>query len=203
MSWAARYALTPVSSYDVRYRRARVDGKFGMWTTLRSATTDTSATFKTATGFTYCYAVRARDLDGVVSRWTNQAWDSSDSGCSTTPLDDKAFERSKGWNAGTGADFYKGTRLRSTKAGATLTMEVKAHWIALVARRARPAAPWRTAPTRSSQTISLTSPTRMNEADSSRFGAAGLGKVHAWLVPGPGVDERQARHHRRPPGVTQ
>ena len=44
VSWGARYALVPVASFDVRYRRARWDGKFGDWSTLRSASTTTSAT---------------------------------------------------------------------------------------------------------------------------------------------------------------
>ena len=133
VSWAARHALVPVASFDVRMRRARWDGTFGAWTTLLTGVTTTSATFSTAPGYTYCYAVRARDLDGVVSRWTSQAYDTNSYGCSATPVDDRTLARSKGWHAGTGSAFYRGTRLRSTIEGAELSLPVRAQWIVLVA----------------------------------------------------------------------
>ena len=92
VSWGARYALVPVASFDVRYRRARWDGKFGDWSTLRSASTTSSATFPTTPGYTYCFAVRARDLDGAVSRWTNRAWNAAQGGCTVTPVDDRKLK---------------------------------------------------------------------------------------------------------------
>ena len=163
VTWGARYALVPVASFDVRYRRARWDGKFGDWSTLRSGSTTTSASFPTTPGYTYCYAVRARDLDGAVSRWTNQAWNTAQSGCTVTPVDDRSFERSRGWHVGTGAPYYLGTQLRTTKVGARLSMPVSAQWVALVATTCPTCGTVRVTTGVDRWTISLNSPTRMDQ----------------------------------------
>ena len=60
VAWGAPYALVPVASFDVRYRRVRWSGKFGEWSTLLSTSTKTATTVVTTPGYTYCFAVRAR-----------------------------------------------------------------------------------------------------------------------------------------------
>ena len=163
VSWGARYALVPVASFDVRYRRARWDGKFGDWSTLRSASTTASATFPTTPGYTYCFAVRARDLDGAVSRWTNRAWNAAQGGCTVTPVDDRKLNRSTGWHTATGSAFYRNTQLRSTQAGARLSLRVSARWVALVATTCPTCGTIRVTTDVDRWTLSLTSPSRMDQ----------------------------------------
>jgi hypothetical protein len=127
LRWSARPALAPVSSYDVRYRRARWNGDFGPTVTWRSATTATGATFTASPGSTYCFSVRARDADGGVSPWTVET-------CTAIPLDDRSVARSWSWAARTGSAYYLSTYLRSSNYSAKLTRTgVVAKRIALLA----------------------------------------------------------------------
>jgi hypothetical protein len=105
-----------------------------MW---RSATTDTSATFKAAPGYSYCFSVRAHDASGAVSDWTygGDAWSEM---CTAVALDDRSLRRSAAWTIGNGPSFYRGTYARSSTYGATLTRTgVVAQDIALVATTCR------------------------------------------------------------------
>ena len=158
LGWSGQPALAPVTSYDVRYRRAPWNGPFGSAVTWLTATTATTATFSATPGSSYCFAVRATDANGIKSDWSNPA-------CAAVPLDDRSLVRSAGWTAGTGTSFYRSTFLRSTTSGARLTRaNVDGEQsIALVAS---------TCPTcgtvkvywgsRLLQTLSLYSPTRVN-----------------------------------------
>ena len=93
----------------------------------RAATTATSATFTAWSGYTYCFAVHARDTAGVRSYSTAET-------CTAIPLDDRSLTRSSGWTAGTGDAYYRSTYLRSSTYGAKLTRTgVVARRIALLA----------------------------------------------------------------------
>ena len=134
VEWAARPALSAVTSYDVRYRRAPATGGFGAWTTWLTGTTQTSAAFTTSPGYTYCFAVRAHDASGAVSPWTNQGWNLGETGCTTTPVDDRALVRSAGWDSVSDPALFRSTGLRTTRQGATLKLnDVRAGWVVLLA----------------------------------------------------------------------
>ena len=126
LSWSARPAFAAVASYDVRYRRAPWNGSFGGYTTWRSSTTKSGATFGAWSGSTYCFSVLARDVEGVFSRSTDET-------CTATPVDDRSLA-ARGWTAGTSSSFFRSTYLRSTSYGAKLTRTgVVAKRIALLA----------------------------------------------------------------------
>ncbi len=134
VEWAARPALSAVTSYDVRYRRASATGGFGAWTTWLTGTTQTSAAFATSPGYTYCFAVRAHDASGAISWWTNQGWNLGETGCTTTPVDDRALVRSAGWDSVSDPALFRSTGLRTTRQGATLKLnDVRAGWVVLLA----------------------------------------------------------------------
>jgi alpha-tubulin suppressor-like RCC1 family protein len=125
LAWSGK-GLSPVATYDVRYRRAAWNGSFGSFTTWRSATTSMGATFSASPGYTYCYSVLARDTLGAVSSWTAER-------CTAVPLDDRSLTRSGSWTAGTSSSYYRSTYLRSSSYGASLTRTgVKAKSIALL-----------------------------------------------------------------------
>jgi hypothetical protein len=114
LGWTATPGTGALASYDVRYRRAPWNGSFGGYTTRWTATTATTATFGASPGSTYCFSVRARDADGMLSAWSAET-------CSAVPLDDRSLTRSASWTAGSGSAYYRSTYLRSSSAGARLT----------------------------------------------------------------------------------
>jgi hypothetical protein len=127
VSWGASAGASPVSSYDVRFRRARWNGGFGGWATWQDATAATDGAFSAAKGYTYCLSVRARDTLGAVSAWTAGT-------CTAVPLDDRGLTRSAGWTAGAGTAYYAGTWLRTSAKYAKLTRTgVHAKRLALLA----------------------------------------------------------------------
>lgn len=127
LRWSATPGTAAVASYDVRYRRAAWKGNFGSYATWRSATTAMSATFPASSGYTYCFSVRARDANGVLSAWTAET-------CTAAPLDDRALSRYGRWKAGTGTAYFRSTYLRSSTYGARLVRTgVVAKRIAIVA----------------------------------------------------------------------
>jgi len=128
LSWQAVSAESLVESYDVRYRRAPWNGAFGGLTTWRSGTSLTTAAFAVAPGYTYCYGVRATDVDGIRSGWTLET-------CSATPIHDRRLTRSTGWVLGTGTAYYLRTNVHTTRHGATLTRKgVKGRQVTIVAK---------------------------------------------------------------------
>ncbi len=131
LRWTAVAGSSAVASFEVRFRRARWNGSFGLPTTWQSTTPATSATFWASPGFTYCFSVRARDTLGALSGWTAET-------CTAIPLDERALVRSRGWTAGSGAAYYRSTILRSSTSGAKLTRTgVVARRVALLATTCR------------------------------------------------------------------
>ncbi|MEI7745269.1 MAG: fibronectin type III domain-containing protein, partial [Chloroflexota bacterium] len=127
VTWSGIAGANPITSYDVRYRRASWNGGFGAWVSWKSATPDTHATLAGAAGSTYCFQAKARDSADHVSA----AW--SAASCTSVPLDDRSLARSWGWTAGTGSSYFKGTFLASSVMGSELTIApVQAKRIAIV-----------------------------------------------------------------------
>ncbi len=117
----------PVTSFDVRYRRAAWNGSFGAYATWKAGTVAEWGIFAASPGSTYCFGVRANDSNGGHSAWTADS-------CTAVPLDDRSLTRSAHWTAGTSPSYFRSTWLRSRTAGATLTRtNVVAKRIALVA----------------------------------------------------------------------
>jgi Regulator of chromosome condensation (RCC1) repeat len=132
LRWSGQAAVAPVTSFDVRYRRASTTGGFGAWGRWRTATTQTSGTFSASPGYTYCFAAQAHDADGGVSGWAANQY--SFETCSAVPLDDRSLTRVGSWTALTDASLYRSTGLRSYTPGARLTRTgVSADAIRLVA----------------------------------------------------------------------
>lgn len=107
-----------VASYDVRYRKgAWLDASFGPLTlpTGWAGTTATSRTLSLAPGVEACFSVRARDVAGNVSAWSAER-------CTSAALDERALSRSAGWTSLASSSAYRGTLLRSTSSGRTLTL---------------------------------------------------------------------------------
>ena len=127
LSWSATRGSAAVASYDVRFRTAPWNGSFGAYYTWLNGDPATNATLNAAAGNTYCFGVRARDVNGVVSAWTADT-------CTAIPLDDRSLTRSSYWSRGTLSVFYKSTWVRSYTSGAKLTRTgVVARRISLVA----------------------------------------------------------------------
>ena len=122
LNWSGTPALSPVTTFDVRYKRARWDGRYGPWVNLMSATPLTSTQLTASPGYEYCLAVRARDADGAVSRWTGATWQDDSVGCTASPFDDRLLTRSAGWTALADPRYYRSTALRSSTRGARLTV---------------------------------------------------------------------------------
>jgi len=114
LRWSATMGTAPIASYDVRYRRAAWNGSFGSYVTWRLETLATSATFSASSGYTYCFAARARDVDGSLSAWTADT-------CTAVPLDDRSLARYGRWTARTGTAYFRSTSLRSSTYGAEVT----------------------------------------------------------------------------------
>ena len=113
LSWSAT-GLAPVTGYDVRYRKAAWNGKFGSPVTVRAATKETSASLSGSAGATYCFSARALDAAGLASAWTTEA-------CTGVPLDDRALATSGSWTRGSNSLDYKSTYSRAKASGASLT----------------------------------------------------------------------------------
>jgi hypothetical protein len=115
VSWSAPNGSDTVASYDVRYQSASTAGGFGAWTTWQSTTTDTTAGFAGTPGSTYCFAARARDAGGNVTRWSAYR-------CTAVPIDDTATFAAGTWTRSTGSAYYLGTFSVSPALGDTLTL---------------------------------------------------------------------------------
>jgi hypothetical protein len=113
LAWSATPGSAPITSYDVRYRRAPNNGNFGSYATWKTATASTSAMFSASAGYTYCFESRARDAFDSISAWTAET-------CTAIPLDDRSLSRSANWTAGTSTAYFKSTFLRSSTSGAAL-----------------------------------------------------------------------------------
>jgi hypothetical protein len=125
LAWVGHDDGEPVDSHDVRYRVAPWIGAFGSRTTWRLATATTAGTFTGKPGRTYCFSARSRN-EGVTGPWTAET-------CTAVPLDDRSLRRSSGWRELTGSSYFRGTALRATRQGSSLTRTgVEAKRIALL-----------------------------------------------------------------------
>lgn len=115
-TYAGGISSPAVATYDVRWRKARWDGKYDEW--KRPAgwqrTANLDAPLGMRAGFTYCVSVRARNRAGLLSGWTGPR-------CLSRALDDRRLDASGGWRAGTGEKFYSGTSMATSRKGATLS----------------------------------------------------------------------------------
>lgn len=128
LHWSATPGAGAITSYDIKYRRARWNGSFAGWVPLWTGTTATAGTFHGLAGSTYCTTVMAHDSVGGSSYW------SGEDACTAVPLDDRSLARSSSWSLGTGSSYYLGTYTRASTNGATLTRtHVVARHIDLVA----------------------------------------------------------------------
>ena len=115
-----------VTSYDVRYRYASPTGAFTAlsqpagWQGLRS----TTLALALAKGYSYCFAVRARDAVGNVGAWTAET-------CTNVALDDRSLSGT-GWTRGTSASYYLGTYTTVATSGRVLSARVSARQVGIV-----------------------------------------------------------------------
>jgi hypothetical protein len=131
ITYTATDQHSAIASYDLRYRSASWNGKFGAYNYPKSwqHTTHTTKRLRGKPGHEYCFDVRSRNATGQVSGWTRD-W------CRTLPLDDRAFKAiTSGWLRRTGSHFYKHTITRSTRRGAKLRLkEARVHQLALIVK---------------------------------------------------------------------
>jgi hypothetical protein len=128
VSWRATDDLAGVRNVDVRVRSARREGGFSAWSMWRRRTTDTAAALTGEPGRTYCFAARARDRVGNLGNWSPER-------CTTTPIDDRAFEARGAWLRLRNPSAYGQTLASTGVTGARLRLaDVSARSLRLVAR---------------------------------------------------------------------
>jgi hypothetical protein len=116
-----------VRSYDVRSRSTTYKGGFSAWSILFKD--QRTGTFTGKTGRTYCFASRATDNAFNVSGFSAQR-------CTSIPVNDRQLTASSGWTRIKPSGSFRGTAMRSTTKGATLSLnDVKAKRLALVVSR--------------------------------------------------------------------
>lgn len=117
LGWSGSDAGSGVQSYDVRFRAAKFNADFGAWvrpTEWQAITTTSVTDTDMARGYTYCYAVRARDKAGNVSGWSGDR-------CTTVALDDRSLAGS-GWTDKAHSESYAGTYKTTTTSGRYLSI---------------------------------------------------------------------------------
>jgi hypothetical protein len=117
-----------LDSYDVRVRSASPYGGFtaysqpAAWQGLRTSTLSVNL----SQGYTYCYAVRARDKAHNLGGWSTER-------CATSVLDDRALSVSTGVVRGTSTAYAYGTYSRATSTARTFSRTgVQARRLAVV-----------------------------------------------------------------------
>jgi hypothetical protein len=128
VTWTGTYKGAPADKVDVRYRSAAWNGAFGAYTTWQAgAAASASATLTGSTGRTYCISARSFAAAGGWGPWSAER-------CAAVPLDDKGLTKSAGWTGLTGAAYYRGTAVRTSTLGRSLTRTgAVARHVALVA----------------------------------------------------------------------
>ncbi len=129
VAWNATDTQSGVATFDVRWRRAPVDGKLGSFETWQRQTDQRQASFKAEPGYTYCFSARATDRAGNRSVWSPER-------CTTMPLRAGQLKATTIWAPVIG-DHYDGTARMSLLEGAQLATEkkVRAKRLALIATR--------------------------------------------------------------------
>jgi hypothetical protein len=129
LAWTADDPDSGIATYDVRWRRAPVNGSLGPYSMWREGTSSSSSTFNASPGYTYCFSVRATDRAGNRSGWGQER-------CTTMPISARNLKAEPMWLPTIAGDHYDGTALTQLAQGATLsTGVVKARRIALIASR--------------------------------------------------------------------
>jgi hypothetical protein len=120
------------ASFDVRWQQAAPNAAMGSWRYPRSwqhTAAHNEQLLNLQPGYTYCFAVRARDIAGAATAWTQPS-------CTTKLYDDSNLPIGPGWQENTGqAGFYFNTYLSASTKGATLTGVATFARVALLAYR--------------------------------------------------------------------
>jgi hypothetical protein len=115
VTWTGTPGTNPIASYDVRYRKvAYSSSTFSAYSIWKSATPGTSGAFTLTAGYTYCFSVLARDINGLTSAWTADK-------CTISPVDDRSLTRTGSWSAKTSTSYYRGTYLEGKALNVKLT----------------------------------------------------------------------------------
>jgi hypothetical protein len=123
LSWAGSDNLggSGIKDYTVEVSKAPAKGTFTPYAPITALTdvTSNSATFKGATGYTYCFKVMARD-NATPSPNVSSL---SAAKCTEIPVDDRALKVVRGpWSRAKDAHAYVGTLTKTHSKGATLTI---------------------------------------------------------------------------------
>jgi hypothetical protein len=123
LSWAGSDNVggSGIKDYTVEVSKAPAKGTFGPYAPITALTNTplTTATFKGATGYTYCFKVKARDN---ATPFPNVS-PLSAANCTEIPVDDRALKVLKGpWTRNKDAHSYVGTLTETHSKGATLTI---------------------------------------------------------------------------------
>lgn len=116
-----------VASYDVRYRFASPTGSFSAlnqpagWQNLRG----TSLALTLAKGYSYCFAIRARDAAGNLGAWSAET-------CTNVAFDDRALSGS-GWTRATSSAFWLNTYTTAAASGRVLSARASTRQVGVVA----------------------------------------------------------------------
>ncbi len=125
--WGATPAFAAITSYDVEVITGRDPDTAEPTTTMPwlTATATREGTYRGSPGEDVCFRVRARDADQIVSGWTER--------CTALAHDESVFEPSAGWSTDRSSDYYLGSALTTRERGATLTIDVHAFGVGIVA----------------------------------------------------------------------
>jgi uncharacterized delta-60 repeat protein len=126
VSWTASDTGTGVEEFDVQRRQAGFDDStYVPWSTWLSKTPNVFGTFTGSPGSTYCLQVRGRDFAGNVGAYSPPS-------CEAIPLDERSMSASGSWTNLSGSQYYLGTAMSSTTAGAKLSVHARYRHLAVV-----------------------------------------------------------------------
>ena len=115
--WQPGVTSSATSWFDVRWRRARWDGRYDRW--QRPAgyqrTTLTNVPLGLRRGHTYCVSVRGRNAAGMRADWSRPQ-------CTARSLDDRRLDADVRWKERRGARYDAGTYLQTDRKGARLSI---------------------------------------------------------------------------------
>ncbi len=131
-SWSATDTWSPIASYQLQRSSAPWNGGFSSYANYGASTTDTTKSYGTGSGRTYCYRVVATDTAGNVGVPSAQR-------CTTTPVDERSMKRSthtewrkkhgkklrvtvRDWASGSSSLAYKKTYTSASRKGSALSI---------------------------------------------------------------------------------
>ena len=119
------------TTFDVRYRTAPADGRFGDHVDLVSGTDERSATLDADNGTTYCLSARAIDQAGNASGWSGEK-------CTVAPLDDRDLGGTGSWTSRSGRKFFRNTLSQTRREGrSVIARAIRVREIRLIVQRCR------------------------------------------------------------------